>query len=180
MRLSFPQKVIHLHGSFYISTEHCEEVMQTDTASRVDTGISRLENPRFIFSARTSYYLPYKSEGGTRSVRDYCIFPVPNKKSEIRKSNAEKFVQASYNCAEALLKKHNLLIVIGYCFNKFDQFSYQRLLEIFEVSHSNPKLIIIDPNAEIIATELQSKFAKIQFQSIPGSFEQWAKKSFDI
>ena len=160
-------KVLHLHGSFCIST------IDIDLETKSGDNISWLrlkKSPDYHFDPvrLTNLFLPYKKSKpfpNLEKTEQRIIAPVPDKAKDLTKKS---FIQDTYKKAKSLLRSSDTLVSIGYSFNSLDKNSYECLIQSFDGRH-----IIIDPDAEGIARRLKESNYSAHFIPCVATFKEW-------
>ena len=164
--------VLHLHGSLCIRTSEFEVRRKRGPVIPM---LAKRDEPRFSFdpSSISSNFAPFQREVGDDDARDRVIAPLPDKSDGLK----APFISDTYTMAEALVRESDIVVTIGYSFNPHDLASYQRLLSDLCESTTR-RLLVVSPDAGIIANALGPKFPYLSIWPLKTTFKQWVAASF--
>ncbi len=172
--------VIHLHGSLYVYIS--EFFIKKNKGEGIDElKIRPVPEYRFDPDVNANLFTPYKAclpdvcdYNNIENLENRIIAPVPNKAEGLK----GEYIKSMYSKANELLSKTNLLIIIGYNFNKGDESSFEVLLRKFS-TQTNPKILLISPDYQNIKNRLNRDYPSIEWINIsPMTFKEWVEKEY--
>ncbi len=165
--------VLHLHGTFCLETE--EFSRPTMRANEI-AWIEPLPEPEFYFEPGPIAFCfsPFRGArvGHSQYAPEWVVAPVPNK----AKSIASPFVRIMYQQAQELARSHSVLVVIGYSFNRYDQDSFQPILNA--VAEGGHQVLIVSPDSAAVKNTLSGMYTDIVFRSVASTFAEWVRDGY--
>jgi len=164
--------VLHLHGSLCIRTDEYE--VRRESAHTMGM-LTKLDSPDYTFAPASiaDNFPGLDSAPGRDDVEDRVIAPVPNKAQALN----EPFICDTYAKAEAALRASDIVVTIGYSFNRHDHASYVRLLRALEQS-AGRRMLVVSPDAGTIVKSIRPAFPKLAIEPKRATFKQWVEASF--
>lgn len=164
--------VLHLHGSLcvYPETSYIEE-----RPGRAFDMLRPRSQPVYLFDPDSlgHCFFPFEriSPGGSyRHVAERAIAPIPDK----AKGLTGALIGIAYERAQALLRRADSLVVIGYSFNPHDFGSYDPLL----AGRDDLNVVLVGPNAERLVPRMREAYPSLQWRYVPYLFRDWVRQGY--